>query len=570
MNARFEVLSRTTLNGDKTWGVMFDTPELRAELVKLREHRCLLADCPAGPAAAKPFRSAGQWKHHMRAEHGLLVCDTCVDQEPVWPRDQTCYRRDELKAHVKTHPECVFCSQAFRDDDALMRHMKATHELCTVCHNNGLKFQYFAGRDALKAHIAAEHVACPMPECVELLLAFASDTALSAHMLSQHAQELSASQRAELKRIQLQLTFSDDNRFDGRRSSDEASGRRVAPGAARGRGRPPGPSRAQQQQEASDSAMAAALALSVAEASDTDAAKLAPAPAPAGTAPAPASASATASHTSAPASESPKSRNRQLIARIREALNGDDAAFEQFRALSLAFRDGQSSVEAYYADFVNLLGADAALHVFPDLVATLPDAAKRSALIACHTRYQMQAQNFPSLAADSAAPAAAGPSLLDRKAQGSRRTYKRPAPASAAPAAAASAGRPVGARPASAAKATPSVWGAPPAAPAVPPTLAAIPLAGVAGALTAPAAGTGAATASAAAGAPRAVPASGVASRPAAAFSAGDFPSLESSHDRSAPSGSAAGAAARAPAPAAGGKRAKREQKQKQVLLRFG
>jgi hypothetical protein len=70
-------------------------------------------------------------------------------------------------------------------------------------------------------------------------------------------------------------------------------------------------------------------------------------------------------------------RNDALVARVRELLGGDDAAFQTFARHSSAYRDGSETAATYLAK-VTAMGVDASC--VDELAALMPDEEKRSAL----------------------------------------------------------------------------------------------------------------------------------------------------------------------------------------------
>lgn len=73
-------------------------------------------------------------------------------------------------------------------------------------------------------------------------------------------------------------------------------------------------------------------------------------------------------------------RNAQLIASIKKAINNSEPAFADFKKVSMQYRQGEISAQAYYSDFNRICGPEAA-RIFPELVALLPDSGKQEQLL---------------------------------------------------------------------------------------------------------------------------------------------------------------------------------------------
>ncbi|GFO39124.1 Zinc finger protein 598 [Plakobranchus ocellatus] len=79
-----------------------------------------------------------------------------------------------------------------------------------------------------------------------------------------------------------------------------------------------------------------------------------------------------------------KTRNTQLIAAIREALETVEDGFDNFRALSGQFRQGMMEASDYLSSIQALMGPDDFKHIFPELLALLPDVLKQKQLWELH------------------------------------------------------------------------------------------------------------------------------------------------------------------------------------------
>lgn len=74
-------------------------------------------------------------------------------------------------------------------------------------------------------------------------------------------------------------------------------------------------------------------------------------------------------------------RHQDLILAVKKALKFNERRFQEFRDFCLSFRQGIISGHDFYENFVTLF-KDSATKLFPMLIELLPDARKRSELLA--------------------------------------------------------------------------------------------------------------------------------------------------------------------------------------------
>ncbi|KAL3877270.1 hypothetical protein ACJMK2_035002 [Sinanodonta woodiana] len=85
-------------------------------------------------------------------------------------------------------------------------------------------------------------------------------------------------------------------------------------------------------------------------------------------------------------------RNIQLITEIKHSLDCDSSQFGEFKTFSAEFRRGDIHADEYYRRCESLLGKENFAHVFPELLALLPDIEKQNELLTVY----MQMENLIS------------------------------------------------------------------------------------------------------------------------------------------------------------------------------
>ena len=115
------------------------------------------------------FSTFQDLKSHLRKIHDKQVCDICVENLSVFPRELKIYSKKDLVKHRKEgdedekshrgHPECRFCSERFFDNDHLLLHLRKNHFWCHFCEHDG-KQDYYDVYDDLRRHFANQHYLC--------------------------------------------------------------------------------------------------------------------------------------------------------------------------------------------------------------------------------------------------------------------------------------------------------------------------------------------------------------------------------------------------------------------------
>ena len=119
--------------------------------------------CKQDPNSKQGFvcRTEKDLAVHVMAEHGLRYCKICLDNvkhfmstEHILYDTSTTDYQDHQESK---HPLCGFCKKRFYNDDALLDHIRAEHEECQICSQEGNPYVYFPNYLALDAHYAEAH-----------------------------------------------------------------------------------------------------------------------------------------------------------------------------------------------------------------------------------------------------------------------------------------------------------------------------------------------------------------------------------------------------------------------------
>ena len=153
------------------------------DMENMRSAVCPLAGC------GQRFPSESAMVKHIKDRHGQSICPLCLEHQSLFVSEHRLMSDAQLKAHLKApgkdgHPLCQFCDKRFFDAPALYRHMRAQHETCPLCPAEH-QHRFYATIPDLDDHMRAEHYPCT--QCREArVVAFATHSELSSHMLAQH------------------------------------------------------------------------------------------------------------------------------------------------------------------------------------------------------------------------------------------------------------------------------------------------------------------------------------------------------------------------------------------------
>ena len=206
--------SLKSLPGNRELGMRFETKSLHAEIHKLLESRCPLAECKDRP----PEYTFSALKDHMRKVHELYYCDICEEHLTLFPSERRHYSRADLARHRRNgdsdgskrgHPECQFCMTRYLDDDALLVHLRKCHHWCHICERNGRQ-DYYVDYPAVRQHFDAEHFLCTQGACAkeQLTSVFATELDFQAHKASQHSDTMTRSEARQMRQVDVSTMFS--------------------------------------------------------------------------------------------------------------------------------------------------------------------------------------------------------------------------------------------------------------------------------------------------------------------------------------------------------------------------
>lgn len=165
---------------DRKLQCVIDSPKLAAEMSKLYEHLCPMEGCWKD-GKQDPFIELAMLKDHMRVDHDLAYCEVCLQHRPAFLCEQYAYNALALQRHQEGscardrssftgHPPCRFCKRAnrFYDGEALLKHMQQQHYTCDVCNRGEFTFTFYATRQKLDQHFQTCHKICDHPDCANL------------------------------------------------------------------------------------------------------------------------------------------------------------------------------------------------------------------------------------------------------------------------------------------------------------------------------------------------------------------------------------------------------------------
>ncbi|ORY06797.1 hypothetical protein K493DRAFT_251512 [Basidiobolus meristosporus CBS 931.73] len=223
---------------DEKTSVYFHSQDLCDETLIILRYNC--------PDSSCDFHSENGWrglKEHVRTVHHRSLCDICIKHKKVFTHEHTLFTRAQLQKHMsvgdsqdpnsttgfKGHPDCQFCRASFYDGDQLFEHCRRKHEQCHICVRNGSgRNDYYANYNTLEQHFLKDHFLCTHQECLDKkFIVFDSDIDLKAHLVQEHRGV--ASQRSQLRQtrqLEVNFTYSDNNRSRGRNRDQDNSHRR--------------------------------------------------------------------------------------------------------------------------------------------------------------------------------------------------------------------------------------------------------------------------------------------------------------------------------------------------------
>lgn len=237
---------------DTKLGLVFDDRIIRAEVDRLFDYTCWLAEC-AGQGASCSFTTLRGLERHIFETHGRKFCQTCLVGRKVFLHEQLLYFPDDLTRHhrdgdsahllghaippLPPHADCTFCRRGFYDQDTLLDHMHKRHLLCTLCERQGRKGEFYSDYSYLSLHYEEKHHVCSHAGCRRgpyKLVAFPSEEELKMHELAEHAALGHASQRIggrRAARLNLQMgaaSYRDEQERRGGQAGASAPRRQAA------------------------------------------------------------------------------------------------------------------------------------------------------------------------------------------------------------------------------------------------------------------------------------------------------------------------------------------------------
>ncbi|GET90728.1 hypothetical protein, conserved [Leishmania tarentolae] len=159
---------------------VIDSPQLAYEVAKLYEYTCPVESCWC-QGRQDPFLEMNMLKDHLWVDHELVYCDVCLQHRPAFLCEQVAYSITALQCHMEGrcrhdrssftgHPPCRFCKRAnrFYDGESLLKHMQQQHYTCDVCNRGQFTFTFYASRQKLDQHFQTCHKICDHPDCASL------------------------------------------------------------------------------------------------------------------------------------------------------------------------------------------------------------------------------------------------------------------------------------------------------------------------------------------------------------------------------------------------------------------
>eukprot|EP01060_Flectonema_neradi_P005401 TRINITY_DN13596_c0_g2_i2.p1 TRINITY_DN13596_c0_g2~~TRINITY_DN13596_c0_g2_i2.p1 ORF type:complete len:583 (+),score=105.65 TRINITY_DN13596_c0_g2_i2:1060-2808(+) len=422
---------------DPVWGVLCEDEDVLQEIKYLRDLFCPLYETCGVDYS---FGSTGELRSHLLNKHQVTFCPVCLSEKPLFVSEQQLYTKAQLKLHesvretcskdpsnFRGHPKCHFCNMNMYDNEALTAHMQDAHILCELCErsDSAPKYLFYPNLTKLVQHWRESHHYCE--KCHSKYegdeqhhpteWVFGSNIDLSVHNQKVH----STGNTKKGTKVDVGFGFGfgassyDTNQGNTSHSSDRGGNRDdYANGAdsirfSMGKGRE----------------IVYSLSLPVPESEegkggkggrgvsgqeggkgrgrgrggrspkrDSHPTRSPPPPQP---------------------TESEKSRNLELMKKMKTLLGDDVAKFNQFRVISSEFLKGNMQSAEYY-DKLQLYFGGSLSDIFSDLVDLLPDANKRQGLRLVHNTANSKEKGIPDTP-PTTVPAADPKKLLQQQLQ---------------------------------------------------------------------------------------------------------------------------------------------------------
>eukprot|EP00890_Picochlorum_soloecismus_P005669 jgi/Picsp_1/6102/NSC_03456-R1_zinc finger len=199
---------------------------LLQELLTMVSLSCAICD-------SSSFNKPRSLIDHMKRDHGKFMCNICLNERRVFPRDLDAYSSiQELRQHKKdSHPKCRFCGDSqFYDKDELWNHLIQNHFRCQLCDDDddrGSQQVWFRNAAELQLHLSNEHFACETEECRACLVAFRSLDQLQRHHMEYHSGRMRRWDASQSRQLQVDFNFtrgSSRNSSNSRRFPREMQG----------------------------------------------------------------------------------------------------------------------------------------------------------------------------------------------------------------------------------------------------------------------------------------------------------------------------------------------------------
>merc|ERR1712137_1007010 len=301
------------------------------------------------------------------------------------------YTQEQLRHHIKGdparrevtgHPNCQICRSAFYDDQELWFHMYNNHLHCGVCAriNRDAEYQFFKNYHQLARHYEKSHYPCRDPICVGAKhIVFASDIELQEHMILNHTEGMSRSQQKQARTLNLDFGFAQPARPSQRQQRQRNQPNR-SNGPNRADPRSSQNDRSKKREEPVESP-------STTESQNSNKKKQTKKNESAVDASSPRTSTESGSFVMPPlpmSHDELKERNRMLIREMKSIMEADD--FSRLRALIAEYVNQHTlKAPAFHTQAVQLLGAEHAKSILPELMALIPDANKRVELKNTHS-----------------------------------------------------------------------------------------------------------------------------------------------------------------------------------------
>lgn len=181
-----------------------DGNDLAGEMAKLYEFLCPMESCWKR-GEQDPFLAMGMLRDHLCIDHKQNYCGICLESRPAFLCEQITYSPEALQQHMEGrcpfdshsftgHPPCKFCRAnkqqlRFYDGEVLLKHMQQSHFTCDVCNRGQFTFTFYDNRNKLNQHFEQSHKLCDHPDCASLdymVRVFASEFDLAVHKQRVH------------------------------------------------------------------------------------------------------------------------------------------------------------------------------------------------------------------------------------------------------------------------------------------------------------------------------------------------------------------------------------------------